>query len=458
MTYRQINFSQLVIYLCFKKIKGVQMIIHSKLNLKILSPLWFIKFSFLLLIFVSKQLEAKVPHPHLEFELTGKQYFQLLEQNKKNYNLKLDTDSEDQELNKYLEYGKRNLQWIDLINSSREKGNKLSLSSEATTKAYPITSPRSINFAGLQQDWAILQALLPETLKKVIFENAEMTSSAPLSDREMVEWLIQVDNAYQNSARYKMLKPNKNEYAELAAMDLRPYFRLKNNEELNNSLTNWKNLPENTQRKLSTDLQRICLYKYDNTSEICSNELASSITNITLITYKDNYFREGERLYQEFFQIPESRTDTKWIKGDVDKLIIPFTNPQNESVLNFLKYNIEDEFKWLNWKLELNFTEDKSDNITHVVFVPGSTPHVNGIAGSEITMDANSLLTEYDVQWTIRHEYGHVLGFPDCYLEFYDTDSESFVSYQLDITNLMCSRRGHFKQIHFDELKRVYQN
>ena len=71
-------------------------------------------------------------------------------------------------------------------------------------------------------------------------------------------------------------------------------------------------------------------------------------------------------------------------------------------------------------------------------------------------MDANAPLTEYDVKWTIRHEYGHVLGFPDCYLEFWDKELKAIVSYQLDTSDLMCSRRGHLKQRHFDALRDAY--
>ena len=54
--------------------------------------------------------------------------------------------------------------------------------------------------------------------------------------------------------------------------------------------------------------------------------------------------------------------------------------------------------------------------------------------------------TQMNVQWTIRHEFGHVLGFPNCYLEFYDNDTATMVSYQLDVTNLMCSRRPDIGQ------------
>jgi hypothetical protein len=71
-------------------------------------------------------------------------------------------------------------------------------------------------------------------------------------------------------------------------------------------------------------------------------------------------------------------------------------------------------------------------------------------------MDGNRNIDEYSARWTIRHEYGHVLGFPDCYLEFYDVETETMINYQLDITDLMCSRRGAFKVNHFDQLKAAY--
>ncbi|NBY20839.1 hypothetical protein EBQ74_11505 [bacterium] len=136
-------------------------------------------------------------------------------------------------------------------------------------------------------------------------------------------------------------------------------------------------------------------------------------------------------------------------------LYTPFEKPDSEEVFSFLKENIEDEWRWSGWALKLNFI--KGDwNTTHVEFIPGATPHVNGLAGSTITMDANQPLTEYHVRWTIRHEFGHTLGFPDCYVEFYEPNQHEMISYQVDTTNLMCSRRGKLQEKHFLELKRVY--
>ena len=73
-------------------------------------------------------------------------------------------------------------------------------------------------------------------------------------------------------------------------------------------------------------------------------------------------------------------------------------------------------------------------------------------------MDANQPLTEYDAQWTIRHEFGHVLGLPDCYVEFYIQERGVIMNYQLDIDNIMCSRRGHVKETNVQELERAYSS
>lgn len=405
-------------------------------------------------MFINQRARADL---HLDLEMTGKEYLNIIESDKKNKEVKESSLNPDElaQLQKHLEYGKRNLQWIDIINAGRSVNQKISLTSAATTLGYPISNPRILNFKVIVDEWSGLQELLPLELRKVIFENGELTEKAPLTDREMVEWLVQVDRAYQNSARFVLLMANRESFEAAKARDVRGYLQIKNNPDVDNQLKNWSHLDEVNRALLKKALIRIC-YNTITDDNYCLDLFEDYRTRDSLLDFKNLFILRAKVVYNSFFDIPVHRNDFVWTNENV--LQFPFSNPKNEQVFQFLKFNIEDEFRWKDWSLNLNFVDTYSPNTTHVVFVPGSIARVNGIAGSEITMDANSLLSEYDMQWTIRHEYGHVLGFRDCYIEFYDPELSSFVSYQLDVTNLMCSRRGHFKQIHYDELMRVYRD
>jgi hypothetical protein len=135
---------------------------------------------------------------------------------------------------------------------------------------------------------------------------------------------------------------------------------------------------------------------------------------------------------------------------------MPFRDPKDAHFQSYLKDNIEDEWKWNGWRLSLDF-EDSFRQLARLILEPGVTPHVDWNR-DVIVIDSNQPTTEYGSQWMIRHEFGHILGFVDCYSEFYEKERGVMVSYQLDTTNLMCSRQGALKQTHYDELKRHYFN
>lgn len=404
-------------------------------------------------LLISNVVFAKIRGPHLPLDLTSEEYTALLQKQGRRFDAI--TTSEDAAIERWLSIGQRNLQWVTLINKNRPAGNKISLSSPATAGGYPVSTPSSYNFKILKDKCDIIEALLPQVLKNVVYGGAPLTEEVPVTDREFSEWLIQVDRCYQSVARYKLMLPWKDYMIEEAKTDVRGYLRIAGDAQYDQKLSQWSTLGQLVKNQISLDLSQIC-WNSGADKTACEKELAAATTGSSLVSFKNKYFPKAKAHYQSFFKIPQYRTDITWNSKNPGIATIPFTNPQNEAVLDYLKFNIEDEWKWNGWQLKLDFVNASSPDITHVVFEAGSTPHVNGIAGSEITMDANAPLTEYDVQWTIRHEYGHVLGFPDCYLEFYDEAVEAFVNYQLDVTDLMCSRRGHLKQNHFDEMKRAY--
>jgi hypothetical protein len=90
-----------------------------------------------------------------------------------------------------------------------------------------------------------------------------------------------------------------------------------------------------------------------------------------------------------------------------------------------------------------------------ITFQPGVLPHAM-FGNGTIVMDKNQPLTEQSVQLALPHEFGHLLGFPDCYVEFYDKNIQAMIQYSIDPTNIMCSLKGSVKQLHYDELRRAY--
>ncbi len=394
--------------------------------------------------------------PHLDLNTTSKEYRLLLFQQSFT-GISADSGSaEDIALNRWLAIGQRNLQWVDLVNKHRPPENKISLSSPATQGGIPVSSPSSYNYQIIKDKCDIVEALLPKALKSVIYEGSPLTETVPVTDRQFIEWLAQIDKCYQSTARYKLMKPWTEELKQEAVNDVRGYLRMKNDPLYDQKLNQWNSQSQSQKNQMLLDLSQIC-WNSGVSKAACEKELAVAATSSRgLLGFKGKYQPTAKTHYEEYFQIQKTRTDVTWNSSNPNLTEIPFANPHNAVVEEYLRFNIEQEWKWEGWQLKLKFIETTSPDTTHVVFEAGSTPHVNGLAGSEITMDANAPLSEYDVQWTIRHEYGHVLGFADCYLEFYDEALEAFVNYQLDVTDLMRSRRGMLKKSHFDEMKRAY--
>lgn len=80
------------------------------------------------------------------------------------------------------------------------------------------------------------------------------------------------------------------------------------------------------------------------------------------------------------------------------------------------------------------------------------TPNVR--LGNRLTMNSDTFHFSQKDAKTFAHEMGHVLGFPDCYVEFYDAKKKVMVFYSLDPSNIMCTLAGDVKKLHFRELEK----
>ncbi len=357
-----------------------------------------------------------------------------------------------------LAIGKRNLEWLDLINRARSDGQKLELSTAETQVGYPIESPSESNATLVLAKYNALRSEMPGALLAVLDSSTPLSATLPVDDATYLSFARRADRVYQQASRWLLEEPFLFQYVAQSRRDIRGYYSLAKEAELDRKLTDWNNLDPATRDRLTPWLIGQCRNQ-GNLPPQCASEFNLSVQHEgNAKAFFQKYLGVAKRTFDSFFAIQGARTNLRWTASDPNVMHYPFESPASAEIQSWLKDNIEDEWRVGSWNLRLEFQPSHSSpaSTTHVVFVAGATPHVNGLGGSEITMDANRNIQEYTSRWTIRHEFGHTMGFPDCYLEFYDEDREVMIQYQLDVDNLMCSRRGHLHQIHFDELKKAY--
>lgn len=394
---------------------------------------------------------------HLDLEMTSEEYRELLakmETSKVSGQDKSFTTvmNEDPAIREAIQLGERLSKWIALVNSGRTPTTAIRLTSPETRRGVPIEKPNLYSPSIIRKETQNLLSSLPASMKSVLTSQSELPTTLPLDDDTFIKFARLVDRNYQQAARYKAVDRYRAEYIKEAYKDVRGYHYL-----MVNNITEYElrdtNLIHPDKVKLTKNaLALVCFNSVKNIKR-CKGEIEDAWKKNKVADFYLRHIKASKKIWNDFFKIPKGaiRKDVSWF-GNL--MTVPFNIPEIPKFAPYLRDNIEDEFRWKGWELKLNFGNFPYG--PYLRFEPGVVPHVNRLGGNEIVMDSNQPIEEYESQWTIRHEFGHIIGLPDCYHEFYDVDARAYVNYQLDITDLMCSRAGNMNERIFKELKEAY--
>lgn len=387
---------------------------------------------------------------HLPLDMSLQEYHKLYLSMKKTKTLNI----KEVEVKKSIQGGEKLLKWIDLINQSRSEDQKIRLTKKAPKRGIPIDSPSKYGPSTIKLKLEELLSELPEEMSKRVYGGAELSNGPIVLDEEFIKWGRKISSLYQTAVRWTSMSRWLDYYEAAQAKDVRGYYYLKSLENLNQKLIEIKNLEKEEKEKILDALVGIC----ENNMVLkqkCAGQVQLYISKNALVGLKDMYWQGAINNWNSFFQISEPRHDIKWSLKDPTVMAVVFKDPHSNKIASWLKENVEDEFKQLDsgWHLEMDFIRG-GWGTAYLEFKKNVTPHVSG--GNKIVMDANTDIEEYEVKWTIRHEFGHILRIPDCYHEFYNRSENLMINYQLDVNDLMCSRAGSMNKRIYDELKRVY--
>lgn len=353
---------------------------------------------------------------------------------------------------KYL--GARNLKFLEHLNRFRAADVPLRLTQR--TEGYlgiPIESPRKYSPQILETRLNTLKTEMPPALRAILLEEEAFTDRLPVDEESYLLWARKINGLYQTAMRWTLVEPYLSYYRTAKTGDIRGYYFLSKEPDLEDKLRHLHESSADEQKRLGDLLVDLCQNDPTRTRKDCEARLKRAIRNKKTLAFYERHLPAGKKTWDSYYSVSNPRRDLIWNSKNSDEAVLPFRTPASNDILQFLKSNIEEEWTWGSWQLRLDFQPNAEVN---VIFQPGVLPHVNQLGGNTINMDANSSLEEWDTQWTIRHEFGHVLGFNDCYVEFYDETEKAMINYQLDVTNIMCSTNGKVKDIHVDLLRAKY--
>ncbi len=422
----------------------------------------------LLLITLSSAVFANHSPIDWPFDATFEEYRNLYIQQQlhstPNQLINISSKNEDLSVDMSISAGERLHAWLKLINSNRAVEDQITLTKKDNEpildKYKSLKEPREYGPSTIHKRANELLVEVPKPMVDVIYFGKTMTANVPVSDDEFAKWGQEVSLTYQRSVRWVSLQKWKDWYKRRRLQDIRGYFYLSNYSNLNKKLSDVKKLTKEELTLFKQSLVSNCMNNFalfDDSAyviKICSNEYKTYINENNLIEYKEKYWQVAKQTWESYFVIQQPRKDIVWSPMSSNRMTIPFKNIESKPIANWLEFNVEDEFKFNRWEMDMVYTNQPQKNTSHLKFKKNTTPHV--AEGNIIVMDENQSIDEYDTSWVIRHEFGHILRLPDCYFEYFDEERNLFVFYAIDISDLMCSRRGKMNQRIFDELKRVY--
>lgn len=176
-----------------------------------------------------------------------------------------------------VDIGERNLDWLEEINRLRPDNAKLELSSPSSAGGIPITKPNETNRKMIEQDFTSYKTQIPKAVYDVLSGNDTLPASTIINEQEFLTIARDVNYYYKTASRWLLHEPDLASFAERAYKDIRGYYFLEQEQNLNTKLEVWAMLDVSVRNKLQPWLISMCMNS-KKTAENCNSEWNKSVS------------------------------------------------------------------------------------------------------------------------------------------------------------------------------------
>jgi uncharacterized protein YjaZ len=174
----------------------------------------------------------------------------------------------------------------------------------------------------------------------------------------------------------------------------------------------------------------------------CKREFEFSKRSKKLGEMANFYLKQVEKdKFQSLFNLRENharfncekQVDSTWLK------LRAINDGFDDDLFQAIVKNIERVWSKNSLKVAIEIVDPGMDYDLKIAAIQNQISHVNNNDLSTMYLDKN--LDRTSIVNVAAHEFGHNIGFPDCYIEFFDTVKNALVYYELspDSRNIMCS-------------------
>jgi hypothetical protein len=251
---------------------------------------------------------------------------------------------------------------------------------------------------------------------------------------------------YQNAMRFEGQKCSFPLMTKKKFQDVRPYLEMldfcteKNGDGLCSSET-IANLSPAESRFVEDKVIRLCK-AFDSSDVNCQAQYIIKKQNRTIpalvLLYQKKF--QTER-YDRLFSLRDSHLKFQCQNNEdvITMTLKVYSQHLDVYSLSVLTRFVSDTWSRGNFRLAIDIVDRPGSDVVEIL---PSTTGVSYVPDNNNRKVFLSSILDFETQKKVlAHEFGHVLGFPDCYTEFFDNQNKDLVYYEIskENTNLMCS-------------------